>query len=328
MARTSKSTRSTRSSLGNPRAGFNSKADKMLRQAAAQEKPVIRTTVSKLNRDDVGRFLVSALAAELSPELEITVPDFPLSGYQILQNMGGFFTAADPVWKGREMQYKIPHQGIVFGGVVSAKNASLGEANQIAQSGWVNGIGNAFAVARAKVRAGQIIVDYLHFLEGKKKDTFDLGSTYIADDLVTELCLLQAEEQGVVLRGISVRPSAQFGYEEIMEGLGGIVNVSAFGGGLEYAYRLPDPMSVIGAIRNLVLATQGEGVLDWAKERFGQVSAAEKRLFVHISGDVLSELYELTEVSRHAEVEKIVGGNGHPVVAEPVAEAEAAGEIT
>ncbi|MBI2465863.1 MAG: hypothetical protein HYV66_01365, partial [Candidatus Sungbacteria bacterium] len=289
---------------------MDAQASKMLRRAAAmQEKMMIRRTVTRLDRDQLGEFLVSALAAERNPDLEIRVPQFPLTASQILQNMDVVFTAPDPDWKDRKMQFKVPHQGVVFVGVVNTKNKALEEAGQIIMSGWANGLATAFAVAQAKVRAGQILVDYLHFLEGKNESVFGLGATYVADDLVTEVCLTQAEEQGVALKDASwIRQSAQFGYEELMEDLGGTISVSAFEGELEYTYRLPDPMSVIGAIRNLILATQGEGMLDWAKARFSQMSDREKRLFVYVAeDDVLRELYELAAAEKAA-TEK-AGGN-------------------
>lgn len=331
MARTNRSTRgSTRGTLTNP-TGLDAKASKMLGRVAAQEKVVVQPTINRLDWDQLGRFLISALAAELSPELEITVPDFPLTAGEVISNMDNLFEAPDPVWRNRRMQYKVPHPGVVFESVVAAKNQALADLDRITGP-WANDLGDAYATTRAKVRAGQILVNYLQSLyllerSQNQKTTeliFNLINVYVAEDLVTELCLAEAEKQGVVLRDIVVRPSAQFGYEELMENLGGDIKIKAFGGKMEYTYHLPDPISVAGAMRDLALATQGEGSLNSVKKWFHKMSADEQRLFVYVVDDVLRELIELAAAEK-VETEN-VGGNGH--VADPAVAVEAETAVT
>ncbi|MFY9493327.1 MAG: hypothetical protein WAP55_02540 [Minisyncoccia bacterium] len=306
---------------GNGKMGLGGKAERMLRRSQATGVGV--TQPKRLDRNETGRFLVAALADELNPDLGIFVPKFPVSAGLVLMNMDGPVEAPDPVWKGRSMTYLVPHPGIVFTGVVEAKNVAHAEAIAIVESGWANGVNNGLAAARAKVRAGQIIIDYLHFLEGKNRVEFQLNSGFVAGDIVTDRCLSVAEESGVALKFINVRQSAQFGHEELMESLGGVITIQTFGGALEYTYRLPHPKAVATAVRGLVIAVEGRGTDQKAVQHFSRMPEDERRLFIFSACDVLDDLLEM-EVPEAAEATR-VSGNGHDTGDEAI-ETEAATE--
>ena len=116
---------------GNGKVDMSRKAERMLRQSQASG--VVQP--KELDHNAIGKFLVSALAAELNPELGIAVPDFPVSGCQILMNLDGLAEVPDPVWKRRTLTYQIPPRKIVFFGVVEDKNKAHAEATQIGSSG-------------------------------------------------------------------------------------------------------------------------------------------------------------------------------------------------
>lgn len=330
-----RSFRTTRGTLGDPKGSLvinNRKAERLLRAADKADKAVAGAVVTRLNQNKVGEFLVSAIAAELNPELGISIPIFPLTARQILEGMDGFVAVPDPVWKNRSAQCKVPHPGIVFLGVVNAKNSAVDEANRIIQSGWADDLGDDFERARAKVRAGQILIDYLHFLEGRNDQEFRLGFVYLAEDLITDLCFATAAESGVTLKGLRVRPSAQFTYDELVENLGGSIRVSAFEGAVEYFYRVPPPHTVISVVRSMMLVAEGKSSqLDeeirkrfaWFADLFAGLSDDEKRLVVYSAGDVLDDLQAAVDLAK--ERAALAGGNGHADVAasDAVAEAEA-----
>ena len=303
---------------GNGKMGLGRDAERMLRQSQqASGSGVIQP--KRLDRDAIGRFLVASLAAELNPELGITVPEFPVDSYQILTNMDQLVKVPDPIWKSRTLTYQIPHPGIVFCGVVEAKNAAHAETIAIVESGWANGVGNGLAAARAKVRAGQILVDYLHFLEGKNQSEFWLSASFVAQDILVDRCLAVAEESGVGLRFLKVRQSAQFGHEELMEYLDDVITVKALDGALEYTYHLPHPKAVATAVRGLVIAVDGRGADQKAVEYFSSMPEDEKRLFFHMACEVLDDLMGMEIPAAELATEAKAAGNGHAAASDAVA---------
>jgi hypothetical protein len=207
----------------------------------------LKATVKKLEKGDVGRFLVAALAAEREPDLGIVVPTFPISAAEVLASMDSTVDVPNATWKNRCWRYHVPSHRDVFFGVCDAKSVALAEANQIIEAGWINGVGNAFPIARAKVRAGQVLIDWLHFKEGRSKDELSLSATFVASIMITDLCMHDAEVSSVPLIHIKVREAAQLTYEEITENLNGGVEINAFDEVLKLRYRLPHPGSVFMA---------------------------------------------------------------------------------
>ena len=312
---------------GNGKMGLGGKAERMLRKSQATGVGVIQP--KRLDRNEISKFLVAALADELNPDLGIFVPKMPVSAYQILMNMDRTVEAPDPVWKGRTLIYLVPHPGIVFAGVVEAKSVAHTAAIAIVESGWANGVGNGLAAARAKVRAGQIILDYFHFMEGKKKKEFGLNSVFVAQDIVTDRCLAMAEERSVALEFINIRQSAQFGHEELMENLGGSITVRAFEGALEYTYHLPPPNAVATAVRGLVIAVEGRSSDQKAVQHFSRMPEDERRLLIFSACDVLDDLAGIeiatAELATEAAEAARAAGNDHSAGDEAV-ETEAAME--
>ena len=307
---------------GNGKMDLGRQAERMLRQSQASG--VVQPRV--LERNAIGKFLVASLAAELNPDLGIAVPEFPVSFYKILMNLGGQADVPDPVWKKRTLAYQIPSPRIVFFSVVEAKNVAHAETISIVvKSGWANGAGNEFAVARAKVRAGQILVDFLHFLEGKNKAEFWLNPAYVAQDIVVDRCFTTAEESGVALKFLKVRQSAQFGHEELMENLGGAIAIRAFEGALEYTYHLPHPKVVVTAVRGLVMAVVGRSTDERAVEYFAPMPDDERRLLLHVACDVLDDLAGM-EIPEAAAAAKM-SGNGHEAGVVEVTEDEVVSEV-
>lgn len=322
-----RSIRTTRGNLGNPRGTLNKQAERLLRRNEAADKAAskaaaTRTAVARLDRNETGEFLVSAFAAERNPDLGISVPKFPITAHQVLENMDGFVAVPDPVWKGRSVQYKVPHPGIVFLGVVNAKGEAVNKM-------VVNHSGDDFEQIRAKVRAGQILMDYLRFLEGKSGQEFHLGSVYVAGDLITEFCFAAAADQGVTMEGLRVRPNAQFTYDELAEKLGESIPVSAFGGAVEYFYRVPHSHTIVNVVRSMVLMMEGKASqldeevakhLVWFANMYGALPDDEKRLVRYSATDVLDDLQTMVDMEKARAT--LAGGNGHADVGE-VAEAAA-----
>ena len=326
MART---VRSTRGSLGNPKGSLSRQAERMLRAADKTERAAATMAVAaRLNQDEVGRFLVSALAAELNPDLEISVPACPVTARQIIWGMDGFVAVPDPVWSGRNIQYQVPHPGIVFKGVVNAKNEAVKAADQIVQSGWYGNLGDDFERARAKVRAGQILIDYLHCMEGKAPSEFPLGSVWVAEDLVTDHCFALAADHGVTLKGFRVRQSTQFTYGELAENLGRVIAVSAFGGELEYRYSLAfcSPQYVTNIVRSMMMVVDGRAseLNEETQKRlarfatmYNTLPADEQRLVRYAAEDVLKDLQAMVDMEKVEAV--LAAGNGHAAASDAVA---------
>lgn len=328
-----RSIRTTRGNLGDPRGTLGKKAERMLRKNEAAEKKVGKISMTWLDRNETGEFLVSALAAELNPDLGINVPNFPITAREVLENMDGMVGAPDPVWKDRSMQYQVPHSGIIFRGVVNAKEDAVKAADLIVQLGWADGLGDDFERARAKVRAGQILVDYLHFMEGKNSQEFPLGSVYMAEDLITDLCFATAAESGVTLKGLRVRQSAQFTYDELVENLGGSIEVSAFENALEYLYRVPPAHAIVSVVRAMMLVAEGKGDLldEEIRKRFTRFAGLfagfsddEKRLVLYSAADVLDDLQTVVDMAKARAV--LAAGNGHADASDAVTEEIAAVE--
>jgi hypothetical protein len=288
--------------MATPVSSVERKAERMLRASGATAVPK-----NLPDRDTTGRFLVDALVAELEPDLGIVVPDYPISARDLLSNMGGEFVQSNGTWKSRSWLYKVLQAGSLFIGVVNAKNEAVKLVNRIVESGWTDPESDEYLFARAEVRAAQVLVDWFHWKEGKNKEVFFLGAAFVAQDLITDLCLSQADEEGVALSHIRVRESAQLSYETIMENLDGVVTLTAFGGALEYRYKLPHPGSIHKVVRGLAGIVSGDVKPDEKNEGVARwligLPEAEKDLYAFSAGDVLAELKGMEEPAK---------GNGKP----------------
>lgn len=241
---------------GKAKVAFNH-AERIRSSHANGDQPTI------VDRDDLAYYIVEAIAGEMAGhEIGTSYERFRFTPAEAIAHMDGTVaveTGGDRFK--RQRFYGIPHPGVMFTGVVyGIKNPAVAKANELLKNLSAQDAAQ-YEELCWKIRAGQVMVDFLHFgkevADGKRQPgdiTIKFAHKGVAKALVHMALVRLAIAENFPLQAAEVPQYFPLDWNRTvgsMSRAGGKVRVTVLNGAVDVEYILPYNGAIFGDVVEL-----------------------------------------------------------------------------